>query len=917
MKNNLTKRLIILCTGLLLLIGKATGQIDCNQGLIYYTSGGSIMTLDPTQPLVVGVNPITNAIPQLGGSEGLAVGDNINGPGPSPTFYTTMGSQYWYWDGVTWVNTGHSSGPAAAVNIGAGGGYIYNLIGASGQVWRYDGTGPAILIATIATFQGGGPYDIVCDCVGNFYILRTTTTQYLNKYDPNGNLLQTWTLTGAPSNGAGGGFAIINNDVYYNNTSGFLGGPMVGSQVNFSMIAGGGLNPQPTDFGSCPIGGMQVGGGNTIIPHCIGGAPAVLTASGTAPFTWSVISGNAALSGTTTQTVTATATVNSVIVAISTSVCGTTTDTFTLQIQQATTLTSDTLFNCGNGQVTTINAAGSAPYTWTVLNGPAVINGSGATVTITANATSTIIAGSQSVCGPVYDTIMIRVPTATVDAGPDFTLFGCATYAGNLNGSVTNVTPDLTYSYAWTPPGTITSGPNTLTPSIVPTTGITYTLTVTTPANEGGCTWIDTVHVDVQDMTVTADFDTMVRLGCEGDSVWFTPVTTNATDFAWDFGNGQTSNLQSPLYIYPQQGTYTITLVASNPYCSATVSKQITFDHPLQASFTTSNDSICRGAPITFTNTSVSTPGYTLAWDFGDGTTDNSESPTHTYTADGIYTVTLTVQDFVPCTSVATQQVVVASISVDIVPKDTSVCLVDSMMMTAVVTAPPYFSNFTYAWTPVDNIGDPNAEDVNFYMETPGDYYYTVTATGWPMGCVATNTNHVHIQPRPVLLNVSPDQVVEYGTKVELNAEGVKYYIWTPTETLNDPNINDPIALPVDPSTTYRVIGMNEHGGCRDTAYVKIDLTYTDDFVPSVFTPNGDGKNDVFRVLGIKYQKVVEFRVFSRYGTEVFSTQDATKGWDGTYKGEPSDVGVYGYLIRVTLPDGTLRTYKGDITLLR
>ena len=175
----------------------------------------------------------------------------------------------------------------------------------------------------------------------------------------------------------------------------------------------------------------------------------------------------------------------------------------------------------------------------------------------------------------------------------------------------------------------------------------------------------------------------------------------------------------------------------------------------------------------------------------------------------------------------------------------------------------------------------------------------------------------MHIQPRPVLLNVSPDQVVEYGTKVELNAEGVKYYIWTPTETLNDPNINDPIALPVDPSTTYRVIGMNEHGGCRDTAYVKIDLTYTDDFVPSVFTPNGDGKNDVFRVLGIKYQKVVEFRVFSRYGTEVFSTQDATKGWDGTYKGEPSDVGVYGYLIRVTLPDGTLRTYKGDITLLR
>lgn len=900
---SILRKVSLAIAGILLVSAEANSQIDCNLGQIYYTTGGSIQTLNPTQPLVPGVNPVPNSIPQMGGSEGLAVSDNLNGPGPSPTFYTTSGSQYWYWNGTAWTNTGHSCGPAAAVNIGAGGGYIYNLIGGSGQVWRYDGTGPAVLILTIGNFQGGGPYDIACDCAGNFYILNTTNpNQSLTLYDPNGVQLQQWTLTGAPSNGAGGGFAVIGNQVYYNNTSGFLGGPIVGSQVNFSMITTAGLNPMPTDFGSCPVGGLMIGGGNDTSYYCVGTPPITLTSNGTAPYTWSVISGNANLSSTTTQSTDVTVSSNSVIVCMSTSLCGSATDTFTVLIPPATTLPGDTVFNCGFGQQTTINAAGTAPYTWSVLSGPAVINGSGASVTVTANATSQIIAGSTSVCGPVYDTILINVPTATVDAGPDMTLYGCATYSGSLNGSVTNTTPNITYSYAWTPAGTITGGANTLTPTITPNNLITYTLTVTTPANEGGCTWTDTVRVNVSDATVTADFDTTIGLGCAGDTVSFTPITTNATTYLWDFGNGFTSNQQAPVYVYPQQGTYTITLTASNPYCSATVSKQITLDHPLQSAFTMSNDSICNGAPITFTNTSVGSPGYTYEWNFGDGITDNSPNPTHTYTQDGIYTVTLTIRDFIPCTSISEQQVVVASIAADIVPHDTSVCLIENMPMTAVVTAPPYFSSFTYSWTPNTLIDTDNEQTVNFYTETPGTYTYAVTVTGWPMGCVATATNTVRVQPRPVLLNVSPDQVVEYGTQVQLNAEGVLYYIWTPPATLNDPNISNPIALPVDKSTTYRVIGMNEHGGCRDTAYVKVDLTYRDDFVPTVFSPNGDGKNDVFRVLNIKYQNVIEFRVFNRWGTEVFRSQDAAQGWDGTYNGAPQDPGVYGYLIRVALP---------------
>jgi gliding motility-associated-like protein len=919
MKNNLMRGLSLAFLSIFILVTRVDAQLDCNQGYIYYLTGSSIMTLDPGAALVPGVNPVTNAIPQMGGSEGLAVGDNINGGALSPTFYTVSGSQYWYWDGATWVNTGHSSGPAAAVNIGAGGGYIYNLIGFSGEVWRYDGTGPAILVTTVTTFNGGGPYDITCDCEGNFYLLNTSNpNQSLTKYDPNGVVLQTWTLTGAPSNSAGGGFGIIGNMVYYNNTSGYLGGPMVGTQVNFSTISGAGLSPQPTDFGSCPVGGLSVGGANTPVQYCPGTPPVTLTSSGTAPYVWTVLTGGGVLTGNGTQTVGASSTTDtSVIVCTSTSVCGTATDTFTLFVPPATTLPGDTVFNCGLGAVTTITAAGTAPYTWTVLSGPAVINGSGSSVTVTSTGTSWIIAGSSATCGPVFDTILLKVPTAIVDAGPDNTIYGCGTYAGSLAGSVSGTEPGVVYSYAWTPAGTITGGANTLNPTIVPTTGVTYTLTVTTPANEGGCTWMDSVHIDVSDATVTADFDTIIGLGCTGDTVQFLPIVTNATTYLWDFGNGFTSNLQAPVYVYPQQGTYTVTFTASNPYCSATVSKQITFNHPLQAAYTVTKDSICNGETITFTDASIGS-NLTYEWNFGDGSaTDNTQNPSHTYTTDGIYNVMLTVRDDIPCISIFEQKIVVASISVNIVPTDTSVCLSDSMMLYAVVTAPPYFSGFTYAWTPTSQIGDPTAQNVNFYMETSGDYNYTVTATGWPMGCVATATNHIFVEPRPVLINVTPDQVVEYGTKVQLNADGVRYYVWSHPATLDNPDISNPVASPVDKSTQYRVIGMNEHGGCRDTAYVNIDLTYTDDFVPTVFSPNGDGKNDLFRIRGIKYQKVIEFRVFNRWGNELFSTQDGMQGWDGRYKGAPQDPGVYGYLIRVSLPDGTTRSYQGNVTLIR
>ncbi|HET8572352.1 MAG TPA: gliding motility-associated C-terminal domain-containing protein [Edaphocola sp.] len=87
--------------------------------------------------------------------------------------------------------------------------------------------------------------------------------------------------------------------------------------------------------------------------------------------------------------------------------------------------------------------------------------------------------------------------------------------------------------------------------------------------------------------------------------------------------------------------------------------------------------------------------------------------------------------------------------------------------------------------------------------------------------------------------------------------------------------------------------------------------------IPNAFTPNNDGKNDIFKIRNFSNQKLLEFKVFNRWGTILFHTQDPKDGWDGTFKNNPQPIGVYGYVIRIAYPDNIVETYKGTITLIR
>jgi gliding motility-associated-like protein len=96
-----------------------------------------------------------------------------------------------------------------------------------------------------------------------------------------------------------------------------------------------------------------------------------------------------------------------------------------------------------------------------------------------------------------------------------------------------------------------------------------------------------------------------------------------------------------------------------------------------------------------------------------------------------------------------------------------------------------------------------------------------------------------------------------------------------------------------------------------------VDIDYHDNlFIPTAFTPNGDGKNDIFRIGNLTFQKVQEFRILNRWGQEVFSATD-NRGWNGFFKGKPQDAATFYYLIRVAYPDGATKMFKGDVILVR
>lgn len=186
-----------------------------------------------------------------------------------------------------------------------------------------------------------------------------------------------------------------------------------------------------------------------------------------------------------------------------------------------------------------------------------------------------------------------------------------------------------------------------------------------------------------------------------------------------------------------------------------------------------------------------------------------------------------------------------------------------------------------------------------------------------PLGIVSNMLSQV-VYPLPVIQFDPPSDSITAGQQAQLHATlsgtTIQSYEWSPAGSLADPSSLTPLTVPLQVTTVFQLqaTGM---GGCQASKNIIVKVLGKFN-MPSAFTPNGDGKNDVFRIPPGTLFTLKTLAVYDRWGARVFSTTDTGQGWDGTYSGHPSPAGVYVYMLSGTEGDKAI-SLKGTVLLIR
>ncbi|HXH17713.1 MAG TPA: PKD domain-containing protein, partial [Chitinophagales bacterium] len=271
-------------------------------------------------------------------------------------------------------------------------------------------------------------------------------------------------------------------------------------------------------------------------------------------------------------------------------------------------------------------------------------------------------------------------------------------------------------------------------------------------------------YIDIEDLV--ADFTANVVKACAGQPIQFTDLSTSSpSTWQWDFGDGGTAGVKNPSYTYMNPGTYTVQLIAANSgSCADTAVKTgyIEIDPSPTASFTSDATQAC-APPLTVNFTDQSSGATSWLWDFGDGTTDNVQNPTHTFTTVDTFSVTLTVSNAAGCPSA----IAVASTIMITPPR----VMFDAQGRYGCAPRTVDFRDSSLSINPIVSwlwdFGDSSTSAVQHpthIYNTPGNYHVALTITD-SAGCTATliDSNFVGAGDTPtVAFSANPLVVCNY-----------------------------------------------------------------------------------------------------------------------------------------------------------
>jgi len=531
-----------------------------------------------------------------------------------------------------------------------------------------------------------------------------------------------------------------------------------------------------------------------------------------------------------------------------------------------------------------------------------------------------------------------------------------AAIAGNTsicNGDPTTLTASGGSSFSWS------SGESTAVISIQPSSTSTYTITVL----ENGCAATATTTVTVLQPTAStvnviscdpAQMGTTTTIlpnaaGCDSilttittldidcipapvlsngtvtcfgntDGILMLSVTSGPAPFQYNWSNGFQSgsglipNTGSPIQIQNlAAGTYTVTITGSNgltstlsavvnapPVLTAQATAQLVFGQYALS---------CNGATDASINAAANggTPQYQYTWNLA-----GQNSPLLTGVGAGIYQLTVT--DANQCTvtsSVAIQDPPALGFDIalaNVVCGENST----SAQINPVNGAEPFSVYIDGAFT---------AEGLMPTIPT-GDHLIEIQDAN---GCTADTMLSIGFLDVPLItlpseVSVSPGETLIL--EAQTNLSNWQSLVWTPTPDTSCAQCLRQEWIPTN-SGIYEVVITNQ-AGCSASASVRVLVkNRVDIYIPNVFSPNGDGENDLWTVHGgASVLTLNSLQIFDRWGDMVYSLQDplpinAWPGWDGVFRGDPVNPGVFVYYLEVKLTNGEVVLKKGDVTVVR
>lgn len=375
-------------------------------------------------------------------------------------------------------------------------------------------------------------------------------------------------------------------------------------------------------------------------------------------------------------------------------------------------------------------------------------------------------------------------------------------------------------------------------------------------------------------------------------------ITLNAhggNTYEWLIGSGTVAT--TPNLIISPNGNTTYTLIGtSTEFCKDTASVDITV-YSLPKFNVIGIDTICKGNSTVFSVDSAFNNSNTYVWMPGNLTGNSvtlSPQDTTRYFVTGTDTNT--------CHFTVSFEIIVDTLPIAQITGITPICYGATIDLQA-------SGGSSFLWQP----GNDTNPTHTVTPDSAGTFIYTLIANSTI--CYDTTVFQLTVYPKPVL-TLTHDTTLIIGQDVPLHVTGADLYDWSPINDLSCIDCPNPVARPFS-TIEYCVIGSNAYE-CSDTACINItvDTECGEVFVPSGFSPNGDGQNDIFYVYG-KCIKSMEFRVFNRWGEKVFETTDPSIGWDGIYRGKEADTDVFVYYLKAEYFIGSKVETKGNITLMR